>query len=168
MTQTENKVSWCLQKAQRELAEGGVHRGLVKIDPDKAKARKHLDKAQHNLNAALFFDKNGYSDWSASAFFYCIYHCFLSILAGYGYQSRNQECSLAVISMLREQKAISIDKKFIDALDIAKRQKTDHSMIKVRERFQYGTDLSYTDRKQFKELQIMCQSIIAETKEIIL
>lgn len=168
MAQTENKVEWCLEKARRELAEGGSHRGLVRTDHDKAKARKHLDKAQHNLNAALFFEKNGYSDWSASAFFYCIYHCFLSILAAQGYESRNQECSLAVIRMLRERKVISIDKKFIDALDIAKRQKADHSMIEVRERFQYGTDLSYADKRQFKEIQMMCQSVIAETSEIIL
>ena len=80
MTQMEKKIQWCLNKAKRELEESDLHRGLVEVSPSKEIAKNHINKAQHNLEAALFFHDNGYSDWSASAFFYCLYHSFLGII----------------------------------------------------------------------------------------
>ena len=91
MSQASKQVDWCLKKAQKELIEKDAHRGLVKITPDIKLAGKHIAKAEHNLNAASDFAKMGYSDWSPSAFFYSMYHCFLAILSKFGYQSRNQE-----------------------------------------------------------------------------
>ncbi len=104
MSQATNKVKWCLNKAEKELKESNFHRGLVKHEQDLELAKKHIIKAEHNLKAALYFEKGRFSDWSASAFFYCIYHCFLAILRKFGYESRNQECSIAVIEMLKEDK----------------------------------------------------------------
>ena len=86
MSQASNKVKWCLNKAKKELAEIGMHRGLVEQEQDYKVAALHLAKARHNLNAALFFEKNNYSDWSASAFFYCMYLCLLAILCRFGYR----------------------------------------------------------------------------------
>lgn len=73
MSQASNKLNWCLNKAKKELEETGLHRGLVKIEEDLDFAEKHIIKAEHNLKAALYFEKGGFSDWSTSAFFYCIY-----------------------------------------------------------------------------------------------
>ncbi len=73
MLQASNKVKWCLNKAKKELEESGMHRGLVEQEQDYKTAALHMAKAQHNLSAALFFEKNDYSDWSASAFFYCYF-----------------------------------------------------------------------------------------------
>ena len=116
MTHIQNKIEWCLKKAEKELEKDELHRGLVKIASSPQIARKHIEKAQHNLNAALFFHEHGYSDWSASAFFYCAYHNFLAILRKYGYESRNQECTLALIESLIEDGKISNDyKKYVDA-----------------------------------------------------
>lgn len=130
MSQTKKKVEWCLNKAKRELAEQGIHRGLVQVHPDLELARKHLGKARHNLEAALFFDEHNYSDWSASAFFYCLYHCFLAILRKQGYESRNQECTFAVIEMLREEGVIELEEKYLHMLLIAKAKETDLSVIR--------------------------------------
>ena len=69
MSQASKKLIWCLDKAKRELEETGLHRGLVKNEPDIIIAKKHIIKAEHNLSAALYFEKGGYSDWSMSAFF---------------------------------------------------------------------------------------------------
>ena len=167
MVQIQNKVEWCLKKAQKELEKGELHRGLIKNFPSLEVARKHLEKAQHNLSAAYFFQKHGYSDWSASAFFYCAYHCFLAILRKYGYESRNQECTLAAIEMLREDGHIKIDPKFIDMLNLAKRSEIDYSIIKTREEFQYGTEMEYKDEKEFFALVDICKKLIDETMRII-
>lgn len=167
MTHIQNKVEWCLKKAQKELEKDELHRGLVKIVPSPQMARKHIEKAQHNLDAAHFFHEHGYSDWSASAFFYCAYHCHLAILRKYGYESRNQECTLAVIEMLREEGQIKIDQTFIDMLNLAKRSEIDHSIIKIREEFQYGTEREYKDTTKFLALVDICKKLIDETRKII-
>ena len=167
MSQASNKVKWCLNKAKKELEETGLHRGLVKGETNKVMAEKHVAKAEHNLNAAFYFDEGGYSDWSTSAFFYCMYHCFLAILRKHGYESRNQECTLAVIESLMEEGTINLDKKFLDALKITKIKETDHSAIKIREDFQYGVEIAFKRRDEFDEFAEMCKELINATKDII-
>jgi uncharacterized protein (UPF0332 family) len=160
-------VQWCLDKAKRELKEIGMHRGLVEQAPDDKLAVMHVAKAEHNLNAALFFQKNSYSDWSASAFFYCIYHCFLAILRKFGYESRNQECTIAAIEMFKKEGKITIDNKFISALKINKSKEDEFSIIKIREEFQYGTETEYAKKEEFERLRDMCKEILTVTREII-
>lgn len=80
MSHAKNKVEWCLQKAQKELKTGDIHRGLVKKTPNKALAQQHIIKAEHNLQAIITFKEAGYGDWSASATFYAIYHALLAVL----------------------------------------------------------------------------------------
>lgn len=167
MSQVSKKVKWCLNKAKRELEETGLHRGLVKEEQDMNLAEKHVIKAEHNLSAALYFEKGGYGDWSMSAFFYCLYHCFLAILRKYGYESRNQECTLAVIESLKEEGKIDVNNKFIDTLKITKIKETDYSIIKMREAFQYGVELDFKRKDEFEELTKMCKELIDTTREII-
>ena len=167
MSQASNKVKWCLNKAKKELEETGMHRGLIEQEQDFKSASLHLAKARHNLNAALFFQKNNYSDWSASAFFYCIYHCFLAILRRFGYESRNQECTIAVIEMLKEQGKIAIDDRFISTLKISQAKEDEHSVIRTREDFQYGTDIEFQKKEQFEELTQLCKEAIEATSKII-
>jgi uncharacterized protein (UPF0332 family) len=145
----------------------GLHRGLVESEPDTKMAVKHIVKAEHNLKAALYFEQGGYSDWSMSAFFYCLYHCFLAILRKYGYESRNQECTLTAIETLTEEGKINLDSKFIDMLKIAKVKETDYSVIKMREDFQYGVELNFQKKDEFNELIKICRELIEITKEII-
>ncbi len=167
MSQASNQVRWCINKAKKELAEIGMHRGLIEQQKSDGMAKLHITKAQHNLNAALFFAKNGYSDWSASAFFYCIYHCFLAILCKFGYESRNQECTIAVIEMLKEQGKVDIDDRFVSTLKVSQAKEDEHSVIKMREEFQYGTDIEFQKKEQFKELTLMCKEVIEATNRII-
>ena len=103
MSHASNKVEWCIRKAERETAETGKHRGLILKEPDLKLAQKHLQKAEDNLQVAYKMREGGHSSWSGSAFFYCLYHCCLAIAAKFGYESGNQECTIALIEMLREQ-----------------------------------------------------------------
>jgi len=168
MSQASNKVKWCLDKAKKELEESDLHRGLVKTEEDIELANKHIIKSEHNLKAAIYFKKGGFSDWSVSAFFYCIYHCFLSILIKFGYESRNQECTIAIIEMLKEEEKIDIDKKFIDTLKITKAEEMhENSIIKLREEFQYSTDLNFKEKEEFDKLIELCKEAINKTRDII-
>ena len=117
MSQAHNHVKWCIEKARKELGEAKKlgkapkHRGLVEIKPNLDDAKKHLEKADHNLKTAVYMSKGGFSDWAVSAAFYCMYHCMLAILAKHGYESRNQTCTMAMIESLKEDGKIDLDKK---------------------------------------------------------
>ena len=167
MSQSENKVKWCLNKAKKEIEEGIKHRGLVEIDPDINEAKNHIKKAEHNFKAVVLLEKSGFSDWSVSAIFYTIYHCFLGIIAKFGYESRNQECTIALIEHLKEQKKINLSGEIIEAFKNAeKEERGQKRAIELREDFQYGTRTKIED-KTLTELKRLCQKAIEETKKII-
>ena len=167
MSRSKNKVNWCLDKAKRELSKGQKHRGLVKGDSDIQEAKKHIKKAEHNFRAVLSFEKAGFSDWSVSAIFYTIYHCFLAIITKNGYESRNQECTVALVKYLIEEGKIKIDDEIIYEFE-----NTDHkdrhqsNTIELRENFQYGTETSIEDGRltEFKEI---CKKAIDQAKNIV-
>ena len=102
MSKAKSKVEWCLRKAEKELKESGSHRGLVESEPDFNKAREHIKKAERYLNATEFINKGGYSDIATGTVFYAMYHCLLAISVKNGYESRNQECTFALMNKLIE------------------------------------------------------------------
>ncbi len=166
MSHAKNKLTWCLKKAEKELQEGSSHRGLAIVDPDKKKALEHIKKAEHNLKGAIEFSKIGYSDWSASAFFYSMYQCFLAIASKFGYESGNQECTFALIESLIEDKKIGLDKNLLDKVASLEVPKESSTSIEIREEYQYGTKLSINENL-YKELLELAQKILSQTKVII-
>jgi len=175
MSQASKQIKWCLNKADKEIEECKKlgkrikHRGLVKSEPDVEEANKHIAKAIHNFNAITRFGDIGFSDWSISAGFYCIYQCFLAIARKFGYESRNQSCTVALIENLKEENKISIEQKFIDMLkyqDIEEIQ--EDSIIDLRENYTYGVELSVKEKVKIDELIKTCQEIIDATKEIVI
>jgi|SRR3989338_3609098 len=169
MTQVEKKVEWCLRKAKKELEQGKKHRGLVKEKPDFEAARKHIEKAEHNLRAISYFNAGGYSDWSMSAGFYCIYHCFLAIGQKFGYESRNQECTIALMQSLKEEGKIEIDDKFIEAVAIYEEPaRHESNVIEKREFYTYGTKVSAENEKEIQENIALCGECLDQTRRIVL
>ncbi|MEK6952927.1 MAG: HEPN domain-containing protein [Nanoarchaeota archaeon] len=166
MSHAKNKVDWCLKKAETELKEKSKHRGLVVVKPDKNKALEHVSKAEHNLKGAIEFAKVGFSDWSASAFFYSMYQCFLAIAAKFGYESGNQECTFALIESLIENKKIKLDKELLEKVSTLEIQKETSTSTGIREEYQYGTKLSIDD-DLYEELLELSRKILSETKVII-
>ena len=166
MSHAKNKVKWCLRKAERELKESKVHKGLIKVNSNIEKSREHIKKAEHYLSATLYLKKGNFSDISASTIFYAAYHCLLAIAAKFGYESRNQECTFALINSLIEDKKINFDKELlhkISSLDVKDKEQT---TIEIREQYQYGTNLTLKD-DLYNELLELAKKVIARTKEII-
>lgn len=147
MPHAKNKVDWCLRKAQKELEHSDKHRGLVRIQPNRKIIKAHIKKAEHNLHAMLDFKEMGYSDWSAPAAFYSIYHSFLAVLAKFGYESRNQECTFALMYYLIDEGKIELDKELVERTSTLDPKDAHESptIIDVREAEQYGVALSLED-----------------------
>lgn len=163
----KNKTEWCLKKAEKELKEEGKHRGLVRISPDIKKARQHIAKAEHNLKFMTILKGKEFSDWCGSAAFYSIYHSLLAILAKFGYESRNQECTFALVSSMAEDGAISFDTSLLESIaEINNNQTERETITEIREQYQYGITLSMKD-KTYEELLDTAKRILGESKSII-
>lgn len=164
MPKAENKVTWCLNQAKKQLAEGKKHRGLVKAMPDNKLAEGHIGKAEHNLEFFLLARKNGFYDWAINVGFYVTYHCCLAVIAKFGYESRNQDCTLAVIESLIEEGKIGKDfQQYVDAIspDLG-----EDKIIPMREKYQY-TPIVDIDKQKVEELLDLCQDMLKDTKGII-
>ena len=174
MSQASKHIKWCINKAEKEIEECKrlgkriKHRGLLKVEPNIEEAKKHIKKAEHNFSAISKFNEYGYSDWSITAGFYCIYHCFLAIALKFGYESKNQTCTVALIESLKEENKINIDTKFIEMLkyhDLDEMQESE--IIEEREFYTYETEISVEDETKINNLIKNCKEIIDITKEII-
>ncbi|MBI2971436.1 MAG: HEPN domain-containing protein [Candidatus Aenigmarchaeota archaeon] len=165
MSHAKNKVKWCLKKGKKELREKGKHKGLVRTSSDIRKARQHIVKAEHNLRFMMSLKDKEFSDWCGSAAFYSIYHSLLAILAKFGYESRNQECTFALIEGMAEDETISFDTSLLDSI-IKNDSHEKETITEIREQYQYGTKLSIED-KTYDELLDATKRILGETKRII-
>ena len=167
MSHTKNKVEWCLKKAEEELKNSGTHRGLVKARSDKEKAKEHIHKAEHYLSATIYLKEGNFSDIGASTVFYAMYHCLLAIAAKFGYESRNQECTFALVGGLIEDGKIDFDKKLLDKIFLWDEEKSKgQTTTGIREQYQYGTGLTLKEDLYSEQLEL-AKRVIAKTKEII-
>lgn len=167
MTQATNKIQWCLTKAQKELKEGKKHRGLVVTKPNVQLAQAHIKKAEHYFQATHYLKDGNFTDICASTLFYAVYHSFLAIAAKFGYESRNQECTIALMYMLIEEKKISLSENMLHKISSLQIEETsEKESLQVRELYQYGTALSMSDNL-YKELTTTAQEVLSSAKEII-
>jgi len=164
MSHAKNKVQWCLDKAQKELQEGNKHRGLLRVQPDEKRAKEHMAKAEHNLQTTLYLHDGGYTDWCSSTLFYTIYHCFLAVLIKCGYESRNQECTFALIESLTEEEKTNFD--INDLKEISSLCSDETTAISIRERYQYSPKISLGDAEYGKLLNL-AKKIVYQTKELM-
>jgi uncharacterized protein (UPF0332 family) len=174
MSQASNQIKWCLNKAKKDIEECKTlgkkekHRGLLEVKPNKGVAKKHIEKARHNLKAIDYLLKGDFSDVSYSMIFYSMYHCFLAIALKFGYESRNQTCTISLIEYLKEEGKIELDDKYIEMLkyaDVEKKQES--SVIEMREEFTYGIELTAQDTKKIKNMIEECKKLIDITKDIV-
>ncbi len=167
MSQASKKVEWCLNKVDKDMKESGKHRGLVMVKADLSKAKDFVSKAEHYLKATEYLKRGGFSDISASTVFYSMYHCLLAIAEKFGYESRNQDCTFALIYSLIEDGRINFEVGLLNkiaSLDV--KQGDEKTSIEIREHYQYGTELSIKD-DIYKELLDLAKEVIINTKEIL-
>ena len=163
MSQAKSKVEWCLRKAEKE---GKSHRGLIKTESDYAKAKGYLEKAVHYLRATEYLKESDFSDVSMSTIFYSIYHCLLAIAAKQGYDSRNQECTFALMYHLVEEGKLDFDKETLEKIAKLEPKDEGDTTVRIRERYQYGTDVKINDTT-YKKLVELSKEVLEKTRYII-
>ena len=127
-----------------------------------------MQKARHNLEVFRLLRKNRFSDWSITAGFYTLYHCFLAIAIKYGYESKNQICTIALMETLQEQGKISINQDIIDFMKYDEEENHhEDSIIELREDYTYGVDLEVKDKEQLDRIEKLCIEFIDSTKDIV-
>jgi len=144
----KTKLDWCLAKETR----------MKKIQSNEKLAKDHIEKAKHNLRAADYNIRGGFSDWSVSQAYYAMYHSLLAILFKMGYESKNHECTINTIEYLIEQGKIELDKKDIAFIRTTERM-TSKDAKALREQFQYGTETSVN--------KTLLNELIKKAKEIV-
>jgi uncharacterized protein (UPF0332 family) len=136
----KRKLDWCLARETR----------MKKIQPNDRLSEEHINKAKHNLRAADYNIKGGFSDWGVSQSYYAMYHSLLAVLFKLGYESKNHECTINAVEYLIEEGNVNLDLK-----DIAFIRTTEQMASKdaksLREEFQYGTETTVNE-KLLKEL----------------
>lgn len=148
----KDKLQKCFKEGERS---GERHKGLKKTAISEEKVKGHIIKAIHNFKAMISFQKTGFSDWSASASFYCLYHCLLALIAKEGFESRNQSCTFALIEDMIERKKVSLTKdelKEIFDKDVTKDLEHSNKIMDIRENMQYSIKTSL-ENKEFIELK---------------
>ena len=147
----QDKIKSCLKEGE----QGERHKGLRKTIPDDKITRGHVNKAIHNFNAIETFNREGYSDWSASAAFFCLYHALLALIAKKGYESRNQTCTFALVEDMISNKEISLtleELKEIYDKDVTEKLEQSIKILDMRETMQYSIRTSLKDA-EFKILK---------------
>jgi len=138
---------------------------MKEIKPNNKLSEEHIKKAKHNLKAADYNIKGGFSDWGVSQSYYAMYHSLLSILFKIGYESKNHECTINTVEYLIEQKRINLDIKDIAFIRTTEKM-TSKDAKSLREEFQYGTETTVNE-KLLKELLNNAKEIV-EKVEIVL
>ena len=156
-----------LKKCLKEGEKGKRHKGLRKIEKSEERAKQHLEKAIHNFKAMISFQKTGFSDWSASASFYCLYHCLLSLLAKQGYESRNQSCTFALIENMIHEYSITLENlKEIFDKDVTEDLEHSSKILDIRENMQYSVKTAL-EGEEFIELKLRTKELFDKLRKDI-
>ena len=172
MSQASKQVDWCLTKARKELEEckkQGLkpkHRGLIKVSSNVQEAKRHLTKAEHDLQVSEYLVKCGFTDTSVSTLFYTMYQCFLAISSKFGYESGNQTCTISLIEYLIEEKKIAVDKRFVAYFKYEAEEQVKNSIIEMREQYTYGSEIK-AEKSKIDFFIKECKELIDLTKTII-
>lgn len=151
MPQIDEHLKWCLKDPRR----------LIKIKPDIELAQKHLKKSEYNYDILQTLEGLKIYDWALNVGFYAIYHCFLAILVKYGYETKNQSCTITVLFKLIEEKKLELDKDLIMQFDTLEVEKDiiNPTIRENRELSTYGveTSIDLQQLRKTKELIIKMQ-----------
>lgn len=158
-----------IEKCLKEGEKGERHKGLKEIPISKDKVKGHINKAKHNYSAMMAFQKAGFSDWSASAAFYCLYHSLLAILSKKGYESRNQNCTFAFVNGLILKGEISLTEKELNEIynsDITENLEHSDKILDIRENMQYSIKTAM-ENEEFLALKKRTDELFNKIRGII-
>lgn len=162
----KEKLRKCFKDGERGEER---HKGLRRIEISEDRIRGHVNKANRNFHAITDFKEIGYSDWSASAAFYSLYHLLLALLAKHGIESRNQSCTFAFVEDLIDSGEISLTKHDLEKIFDRKLEENleqSDKILDLRETIQYSTRTSMED-KEFEDMKNKVKHLFDKIKKEI-
>ena len=158
MPQIDEHLKWCFKDPKR----------LIKTKPNLDLAQKHVKKSEYNYGIVQTLERLKIYDWAFNVGFYAIYHCFLAILVKYGYESRNQACTITVLLTLINEKKLDLDKDLVTQFDTLEVEKniTNPTVRESREISTYGVETSI-DLQQLKKIKELILKVQRETIRIL-
>lgn len=163
MEKVEKVFHWCLKRGEK----GEKHKGLKKLSTSDLKGLKaHLKKAESNLETMQYLYDGEKTDWVASAAFYAMYHALLALLYRFGYESRNQECTINATEYFIKNREIGLEQEYIDLIRLAQEQENKHDAKTIREEYQYGTE-TVMENNLCLQLMENARKFVDRIKEII-
>ncbi|HII89377.1 TPA: HEPN domain-containing protein [Candidatus Woesearchaeota archaeon] len=135
---------------------------MKKVKPNDKLSEEHINKAKHNLRAADYNIKGGFSDWGVSQSYYAMYHALLAVLFKLGYESKNHKCTINAVEYFIEERKIRLDLKDIAFIRTTE-QMTSKDAKSLREEFQYGTETSVNE-KLLRELLEHAKSVVEKVE----
>lgn len=147
----KDKLKKCLKEGEKDER----HKGLKKIKPSKECIDGYVKKAIHNFNAIDTFYRTGYSDWSASASFYSLYHLLLALISKKGFESKNQSCTFALIEDMIDKGEINLVKNELKEIydkDVTKNLGHSNKILDIRENMQYSVK-TFLEKQEFEHLK---------------
>ena len=160
MGRIEKTLKWCLEQGKK----GEEHKGLKKVKLNIQESNEQLKKSESDLETMDYLYEGNKTDWVASTAFYAMYHSLLAVLYKFGYESRNQECSIITIENLMKEKKINLKQEYIDMIRSIK--KGVESAKSTREELQYGSK-AYMDEQRCRKLMENARKFVDEIKKII-
>lgn len=158
MSQIDKHLKWCLSNPKR----------LIKTRLNLELAKKYLKKSEYNYKVLQVLENLKINDWALNVGFYAIYHCFLALLAKYGYESKNQACTITALLTLINEKKLDLDGDLVtqfDTLDVEKNI-TNPTVRESRESSTYGVETSI-DLQQLKNIKELIIKVQRETIRIL-
>jgi len=152
MSQVEKHLKWCLNDANR----------LKKVKPNKELANLHLKKSEYNAEVLRELEELKRFDWALNVGFYSIYHCFLAILAFYGYESKNQSCTITAILSLIDEKELDFDRDLVLKFDTLEVDTDSTTVRQSRELSTYGVSSSI-DTGRLDEIKDLIKKVQRST-----
>lgn len=157
MSQIEKHLKWCLNDEKR----------LKRVKPNKELAQQHLAKSEYNAQVLRELEKLKRFDWALNVGFYAIYHCFLAILAKYGYESRNQSCTITTILTLIDEQKLSMERDLVLRFDTLEADKDATATVRQsREISTYGVS-STVDTDRLSEIKELIKAVQRSTIQAI-
>ncbi len=94
-----------------------------------------------------------------------MYHCLLAILWKYGYESRNQACTFAIIEKIINERKIEISIEEIQKIQESSNNH-DETVVDLREYYQYGTE-TQVEKTKIIFLQQQAKEFVAKVSTLL-
>lgn len=163
MSYRERKYRIWLGSSRKSNADfrGFVSKDIImRIRDGKTWVKRYLEKADHNLDFAVFvtelhktmikerFPNQTFYDWITVAYYYAVYHAALALIANLDFKSKSHLATLCGIINYYYHKRRGLERRHVEILGKIEKDNIEQFLETqgLRERASYGVSLRFEER----------------------